>query len=46
MRIAYLSTDEVNVHLAEAMAAASGLTLYPLAPKAPPARRRVRRSAL
>ena len=36
MRIAYLSTDEVNVHQAEAMAAASGLTLCPLAPKDPP----------
>jgi hypothetical protein len=33
MRIAYLSTDEVNVHLAEAMASACGLTLCPLAPK-------------
>jgi hypothetical protein len=36
MRIAYLSTDEVNVHLAEVMAAACGLTLCPLAPKDPP----------
>jgi hypothetical protein len=36
MRIAYLSTDEVNLHLAEEMAAACGLTLYPLAPKDPP----------
>jgi hypothetical protein len=36
MRIAYLSTDEVNVHLAGAMAAACGLTLCPLAPKDPP----------
>jgi hypothetical protein len=36
MRIAYLSTDEVNVHLAEAMAAGCGLTLCPLAPKDPP----------
>ena len=37
MRIAYLTTDEVNLHLAEEMAAACGLTLCPLAPKdAPP----------
>jgi hypothetical protein len=37
MRIAYLTTDEVNRHLAEGMAAACGLTLCPLAPKDPPA---------
>jgi hypothetical protein len=36
MRIAYLSTDEVNVHLAEAMASVCGLTLCPLAPKDSP----------
>jgi hypothetical protein len=37
MRIAYLTTDEVNLHLAEEMAVACGLTLCPLAPKdAPP----------
>ncbi len=36
MRIAYLTTDEVNLHLAEEMAAACGLTLCPLAPKDPP----------
>src|SRR5262249_48680352 len=36
MRIAYLSTDEVNLHLAEEMAAACGLTLCPLDPKDPP----------
>jgi hypothetical protein len=35
MRIAYLTTDEVNLHLAEGMAAACGLTLCPLAPKNP-----------
>jgi hypothetical protein len=36
MRIAYLTTDEVNLHLAEEMAASCGLTLCPLAPKDPP----------
>jgi hypothetical protein len=36
MRIAYLTTDEVNRYLAEGMAAACGLTLCPLAPKDPP----------
>jgi hypothetical protein len=36
MRIAYLTTDEVNRHLAEEMAAACGLMLCPLAPKDPP----------
>ena len=36
MRIAYGTTDEVNEHLAEQMAAAGGLTLYPLDPKDPP----------
>jgi hypothetical protein len=36
MRIAYRSTDEVNLRLAEDMAAARGLTLCPLAPKDPP----------
>jgi hypothetical protein len=36
MHIAYLTTDEVNRYLAEAMAAACGLTLCPLAPKDPP----------
>jgi hypothetical protein len=36
MRIAYLTTDEVNRHLVEEMAAACGLTLCPLAPRDPP----------
>jgi hypothetical protein len=36
MRIAYLTTDEVNGHLVEGLAAAYGLTLCPLAPKDPP----------
>ena len=36
MRIAYLTTDEVNEHLVEGLAAAYGLTLCPLAPKDPP----------
>jgi hypothetical protein len=36
MRIAYLCTDEVNLNLAEAMAAACGLTLCPLFPKDSP----------
>lgn len=36
MRIAYGTTDEMNAHLAEQMAAACGQTLYPLAPKDPP----------
>src|SRR5262249_53906643 len=36
MGIAYGTTDEVNEHLAEQMAAACGLTLYPLAPKDAP----------
>jgi hypothetical protein len=36
MRIAYLTTDEVNLHQAEGMAAACGLTLCPLAPRDPP----------
>jgi hypothetical protein len=36
MRIAYLTTDEVNLHLAEGMAAACGLTLYPLWPRESP----------
>ena len=33
MRIAYLTTDEVNRHLAEEMAAACGVTLCPLEPR-------------
>jgi hypothetical protein len=33
MRIAYLTMDEVNLNLAEEMAAACGLTLCPLSPK-------------
>jgi hypothetical protein len=36
MRIAYLTTDEVNQHLAKEMAAACRVTLCPLAPKDPP----------
>jgi hypothetical protein len=36
MPIAYLSTDEVNRHLAALMAAACGATLHPLSPKDPP----------
>ena len=37
MRIAYLTTDEVNEQLAQQMAVACGVTLCPLAPKdAPP----------
>jgi hypothetical protein len=36
MLIAYLSTDEVNRHLAGRMAAACGATLHPLSPKDPP----------
>jgi hypothetical protein len=36
MRIAYLTTDEVNLHLAEEMAAACGLTLCTLDPRDPP----------
>jgi hypothetical protein len=36
MSIAYLSTDEVNRHLAARMAAACGATLHPLSPKDPP----------
>jgi hypothetical protein len=36
MWIAYLTTDEVNLHLAEEMAAACGLTLCPLDPRDPP----------
>src|SRR6516164_5004088 len=33
MRVAYLTTDEVNRHLAEGMAAACGVTLCPLEPR-------------
>jgi hypothetical protein len=37
MRVAYLTTDEVNEQLAQQMAVACGVTLCPLAPKdAPP----------
>jgi hypothetical protein len=36
MSIAYLSTDEVNRHLAGRMAAACGAKLHPLSPKDPP----------
>jgi hypothetical protein len=36
MSIAYLSTDEVNRHLAGRMAAACRATLHPLSPKDPP----------
>ena len=36
MRVAYLTTDEVNLTLAEQMAAACGVTLCPLAPKDTP----------
>jgi hypothetical protein len=36
MLIAYLSTDEVNRHLAARMAAECGATLHPLSPKDPP----------
>jgi hypothetical protein len=36
MRVAYLSTDEVNQDLATRLAQAAGATLCPLAPKDPP----------
>jgi hypothetical protein len=36
LSIAYLSTDEVNRHLADRMAAACGVTLHALSPRDPP----------